>query len=137
MTANQLNPYLRFDGEARAAMEFYRDVLGGSLEVQTLGESGQSDDEAVKDRIMHAKLEAGHITIMASDSMPQQPPVVPGDSVSLSLVGDDLEGLTTIFAALSDGGTVSVPFEQQFWGDTFGMLTDRFGTQWMVNVLKS
>ena len=71
---------------------------------------------------------------MASDSMPEQPATVQGDSVALSLVGHDLDDLTRVFTALSDGGEVSVPFEKQFWGDTFGMLTDRYGTQWMVNV---
>lgn len=137
MTETQLNPYLRFDGDARAAMEFYRDVLGGTLDMQTLGDSGQSDDEATKDRIMHAHLDADGITLMASDSMPGQPPLVPGDNVSLSLVGSDAEGLTKIFEALAEGGTVVVQLEEQFWGDTFGMLTDRFGMQWMVNVSKS
>jgi PhnB protein len=135
MTETTLNPYLGFNGNAREAMEFYRDALGGSLYIQTFKESGQEMEGADGDRIMHAKLESGEITIMASDGPPGQTVDV-GNNVSLSLQGPDKDGLSRIFDALAEGGSVSVPMAEQFWGDTFGMLTDRFGISWMVNVTK-
>ena len=128
-----LNPYLAFDGTTREAMEFYREVFDGKLEIQTFEESGQDSHGADPQRVMHAQLEAEAITIMASDSMPEQP-VVMGNNVRLSLVGHDEAGLTDIFNKLAKDGEISVPLEKQFWGDTFGMVTDRFGLQWMVNV---
>jgi len=135
MADTQLNPYLTFNGNAREAMEFYRDVLGGSLETQTFAEADQEMAEADRDKIIHAQLAAGAVTLMASDSMPGQPVEV-GHNVSLSLQGSDQDALTRIFNGLADGGTVTMPMAEQFWGDTFGMLTDRFGINWMVNVSK-
>lgn len=129
----KLSPYLALDGNAREAMEFYKDVFGGTLEIQTFAEAGREMPGAEPDRVMHARLDAGDIMFMASDSMPGQPSTV-GTNVSLSLTGSDVDALTAIFGRLSEGGQVMMPLEQQFWGDTFGMLTDRYGLQWMVNI---
>lgn len=129
----KLSPYLALDGNAREAMEFYKDVFGGTLEIQSFAEAGREMPGAEPDRVMHARLDAGDIMFMASDSMPGQPSTV-GTNVSLSLTGSDVDALTAIFGRLSEGGQVMMPLEQQFWGDTFGMLTDRYGLQWMVNI---
>lgn len=134
MSDTSLNPYLAFNGNTREAMEFYANALGGVLEVQTFGDAGQAAPED-KDRVMHARLEADAITLMASDGMPGQE-VKFGDNVSLSLNGSDAEALRKTFDSLAEGGTVMMPLKEQFWGDTFGMLADRFGVQWMVNISK-
>lgn len=131
-----LNPYLTFDGTAKEAMEFYGGVLGGSLDVQTFGESPMESSEADKDRVMHARLDADGFTLMASDGMSDSP-VQAGSNFSLSLQGSDLDTLTNAFEGLAEGGEVTMPMAEQFWGATFGMLTDRYGINWMVNVEKA
>jgi PhnB protein len=130
---SRLNPYLNFAGDARAAMEFYADVFGGTLTMSTYGEYG-SPDAPEADKIMHGILEtpAGY-TLMGADNPPGMD-LDPGNDVSLSLSGDDAEELRGYWAKLADGGTVTVPLEKQMWGDEFGMCVDRFGVRWMVNI---
>jgi len=130
---SRLNPYLSFNGNAREAMEFYRSVFGGDLTVNTFGDFG-NPDPAVADKVMHAQLEsdAGY-TLMASDLMPDMP-FNPGDTMTVSLSGDDGEDLRRYWEKLAEGGTVTMPLEKQMWGDEFGMCTDRFGVPWMVNI---
>ena len=128
-----LNPYLMFSGKCAEAMKFYQSILGGDLKMQTVGESGQSKNEAEKDLIMHALLENGTLTIMASDGDAAHP-VNPGDNIRLSISGTDEAALTKYFNDLAEGGTVDLPLAKQFWGDTFGMLTDKFGIHWMINI---
>ncbi len=131
--ASRLNPYIGFSGNAREAMEFYQDVFGGTLTLNTFGELG-NDDPAGADKIMHGQLETDSgYTLMASDSAPGTDHN-PGDNISVSLSGDDGDDLRGYWAKLSDGGAVSVPLEKQMWGDEFGMCTDRFGIVWMVNI---
>jgi PhnB protein len=129
---SRLNPYIGFAGNARQAMEFYRDVFGGELTVNTYGESGMAAP-GHEDKVMHAQLEtpAGY-TLMASDAPPGMEPSG-GSDIQVSLSGDD-DDLRTYFAKLSEGGSVTMPLEKQMWGDEFGMLVDPFGVNWMVNV---
>jgi PhnB protein len=132
---SRLNPYISFLDTARPAMEFYREVFGGDLVLNTFGEYGTEGPGA--DNVMHAQLETpSGYTLMASDT----PPGVPrseGSSISISLSGDDADELRGYFAKLSDGGSVTMPLEKQMWGDEFGMVTDKFGITWMVNVAGS
>ncbi|MER6167823.1 VOC family protein [Streptomyces violaceorubidus] len=131
--SSRLNPYLSFDGDARRAMEFYEQVFGGTLALNTFGESGMPDP-AYADKIMHAMLETrGGFTLMASDTPPGME-YRPGSNFSVSLSGDDATELRGYWEKLSAGGSVSVPLEKQMWGDVFGMCTDRFGVPWMVNI---
>lgn len=131
----QLVTYLTFTDESRAAMEFYRSIFGGELILQTFGETGQGDTDEVKDRIIHAQLKNEMFTLMASDTHPDHGPgVVQGNGVNLSLIGSDTERLTEYFTKLAQGGTIEMPLEKQFWGDTFGACTDKFGIHWMVNI---
>jgi PhnB protein len=129
----QLNPYLTFRDTARQAMEFYRTVFGGELTLTTFKEFQASDDPREGDKIMHAHLAAPGIVLMASDT-PKGMPYTPGGSISLSLSGDDQAALTAHFDRLAAGGTITMPLEKAPWGDTFGMCTDKFGVQWMVNI---
>lgn len=129
--ASILNPYLNFADSARAAMEFYRDVFGGELTVMTFGDMGGEP----ADGVMHAQLATpSGFTLMASDMPPGD--AAPGATgpISISLSGDDEAELTGWFERLADGGTVLEPLQQQVWGDTFGMCTDRCGITWLVNI---
>ena len=128
-----MNPYLSFDGTARQAMEYYRTVFGGELTMNTFGEFGNADQPGA-DKIMHAQLNADQgITLMASD-MPPGMDHQPGNSMTVSLSGDDADRLRGYWQKLSDGGSVTMPLEKQMWGDEFGMCTDRYGVPWMVNI---
>ena len=133
MTA-RLNPYIGFQGQAKEAMEFYRSVLGGDLTLNTYGESGMADDPAQADKIMHAQLDAGpDLLLMASDAPPGMP-VDSGSRISVSLSGDDEQTLRRYWDGLVEGGSVTMPLEKAPWGDSFGMCTDRYGINWMVNI---
>ena len=135
--AVQLDPYLSFgDGKAREAMEFYQSVLGGSLEIHTFGEQGglPDNDPSIADQVMHALLDgASGIRLMGADAPPGMGEPT-ASSTQLSLSGDDDTALRGYWDALVDGGSVTVPLETAPWGDTFGMLVDRFGVPWMVNI---
>ncbi|MEU5998313.1 VOC family protein [Streptomyces sp. NPDC047197] len=130
---SRLNPYLSFGGDARPAMEFYKEVFGGELALNTFGEAGQQGTPDA-DKIMHAMLEAPNgFTLMGADTPPGMQHT-PGNNFSVSLSGDDASELRRYWEKLSAGGSVSVPLEKQMWGDVFGMCTDRFGIPWMVNI---
>jgi len=130
--ASRLNPYISFKDNAREAMEFYQSVFGGQLDVSTFGEFGSEGAEA--NGVMHANLETpSGFTLMASDT-PEGMPYEPGSSISVSLSGDDSDELRGYWEKLADGGSVTMPLEKQMWGDEFGMVTDKFGISWMVNI---
>jgi PhnB protein len=131
--ASRLNPYISFKDNARQAMEFYKEVFGGNLDLNTFGESGASDTPEA-DKIMHAMLETDRgFALMASDTPPGMEHN-PGSSISISLSGDDAAELRGYWEKLSAGGTVTMPLEKQMWGDEFGMCVDQFGISWMVNI---
>jgi PhnB protein len=132
----RLNPYLTFDGNARAAMKFYATVFGGGLNINTFGQYG-AKEPAVRNKIMHAVLEADHgFTLMASDTPPGSE-YSPGTNVTISLSGDDADTLRAYWKKLSRGGQVAIPLETQMWGDEFGQCTDKFGISWMVNISRT
>jgi PhnB protein len=133
--ASRLNPYVNFNGNARQAMEFYKEVFGGGLTVNTFGEFGAPDSPDAE-KIMHGMLETDNeFTLMGADT-PAGRERNPGDNISISLSGDDADELRGYWEKLSDGGTVSVPLEKQMWGDEFGMCVDQFGIPWMVNIVQ-
>lgn len=126
---------MHFKNNARQAMEFYKTVFGGELTMSTFKE-GMNTQGPEADNIMHAMLIIGpEMTLMGADT-PSNMDYAPGHSVELSLSGEasDEEKLKGYWEALSAGGTVTVPLEKAPWGDTFGMLTDKFGMEWMVNI---
>lgn len=130
----KLNPYLSFRNNAREAVEFYNSIFGGKLTLSTFKEYHVSQDPSEDDKIMHAQLEAENgITLMAADT-PNVMEYQPGTNISMSLSGDNEAELKTYFEKLSAGGTVAQPLEQAPWGDSFGMLIDKFGIHWMVNI---
>ncbi len=132
-----LNPYLNFNGQTRAAMEFYKTVFGGELTMNTLGEGAGVTDPLTKDNIMHADLRADNGTvIMAADDVGDEKSRT-GSNCSLSLSGDNYQELSGYYESLKEGGEVVEPLAQAPWGDTFGMLRDKFGVLWLVNITGS
>ena len=130
-----LNPYLSFDGVTRQAMEFYQSVLGGNLDLRTFGELG-SPEASLADKIMHSVLETDKgFTLMAADTPPGME-LNAGNNITISLSGDDAD-LRGYFEKLAAGGSIMMPLEKQMWGDEFGMLIDKFGVPWMVNITAS
>jgi PhnB protein len=134
MTDVQLNPYLQFKDQARAAIEFYSTVFGGEPTVQTFAELGMSGDPSNDERIMHAQLVTPHGLVLMVSDVPDGVPYEPGSAISIALSGHDEPTLRGFYDALADGGTIIEPLEQAPWGDYFGACVDRFGTSWMVNI---
>jgi PhnB protein len=131
--ASRLNPYISFDGTAREAMESYKATFGGELSVNTFGDFGESPP-GYEDKVMHSQLETpSGFTLMASDTPPGMP-YQAGTNISVSLSGDDDGELRGYWDKLADGGQVTLALEKQMWGDVFGMVVDRFGITWMVNI---
>jgi len=132
---SQLNPYLSFRDTARQAMEFYQGIFGGTLESSTFKEyPGVSEDPGEDEKIMHSVLKTEYgMTLMASDT-PNRMAYTPGNDFSLSLSGDNETELRGYFERLAADGTVTMPLEKAPWGDTFGMVKDRFGISWLVNI---
>ncbi len=130
----RLNPYISFKDNARQAMEFYKTVFGGELVMTSFKDAHMPVDADEGDKIMHAMLEAKNgIVFMAADT-PHHMEYQPGAAISMSLSGEDETELRGYWEKLSSGATVSQPLEKAPWGDTFGMLTDKFGIRWMVNI---
>lgn len=127
-------PLPRFRSGAREALEFYHSVFGGTLTIGTFGEAGMSQDPADADKVMHGQLDGDQgLLLMASDA-PSGMPTPAESSISLSLSGDDHELLTRWWNGLAQGATIVEPLTTAPWGDTFGMLTDRHGVSWLVNI---
>jgi PhnB protein len=127
--------YLNFDGNCKEAMEFYAKGLGGELMMMPFGDmpGGAPQPEGMKDRIMHARITKGPIPLlMASDRMPGHP-INPGNNFAVSAGCESLDEIKSLFAALGEGGEVTMPLQDQFWGAHFGMLKDKFGIHWMFN----
>ncbi|HMN27414.1 MAG TPA: VOC family protein [Caldilineaceae bacterium] len=131
---SKLNPYLSFKDNAREAMEFYKTVFGGKLVMNTFSEFHAAQNPSEGNKIMHSMLEADNgIAFMASDT-PEGMDYHPGSNMSMSLSGDNEAELRAYWQKLSAGATITVPLEKAPWGDTFGMLTDKFGIPWLVNI---
>lgn len=129
-----LNPYLSFRDSARAAMEFYQSVFGGELSIDTFEAFEMGQDPAENHLVMHAQLETpAGFTLMASDT-PGFMPYTPAAGFAVSISGDDADALEGYWNALATDGTVTMALDTPPWGGRFGMLTDRFGVDWMVSI---
>ena len=132
--ATTLNPYLSFRDNAREVMEYYKSVFGGDLTVSTFGEYQASQDPAEQDKVMHAMLTTDSGMVLMAADTPNGMDLNPGSNISVSISGDDEGELRRYWDGLVDGGSVTMPLEKAPWGDTFGMCTDKFGINWLVNV---
>jgi len=133
MAEVSLEPYIFFKGNAKEAMEFYKDVFGGELTVSTYAETpGMENTPGVeKDWLMHANLKGGMVNLMASDTAEASDK---SNKVTLSLGGTEEAAMREIFEKLSAGGSNIKPLEKMFWGDIYGDFTDKYGVDWMMNV---
>ena len=128
-----LHPYLMFEGNCRDAMEFYKGIFGGELNMMTFGQVDDSCPAALRDQIMHASLMGGEVAFMGCDS--PQPGPLAGDKIQLSLSGFDETSLRKKFEQLSEGAiAITVPMAKQVWGDIFGAFKDKYGIDWMIDV---
>ncbi|MBL8581709.1 MAG: VOC family protein [Rhizobiaceae bacterium] len=126
-------PYLSFDGNCREAFAFYQRVLGGEIKAMiSHGETPIADQVPPdwKDRIINAYLVAEGAELMGADSPPGS---AAPTGFSLSIMLDDEARARRVFSALAEGGTIIMPLEPTFWAAMFGMVTDRYGTPWMIN----
>ena len=126
----QFRVYLRFNGRCKEAMEFYKQIFGGELTLQTIGQSPMAAQmPAMRDKIMHSLLSSGNIQIMGSDMNPDEG-YKHGNSIVLSLIGESKGEIETLFAKLAQGGKVTHPINEEFFG-TYGDLMDKFGVNWL------
>ena len=129
----KLIPYLHFAGNCEEALNLYKSVLNGKVEIVSRYDNpNMKAPEDYKNKILHGTFTFEDNTIMVSDTHPDYK-LTFGDNAALSLSGKDEAGIKRIYDALSEGGQILMPLEKQFWGDFYGYFVDRFGVRWMVN----
>ena len=132
-----VQPYLFFDGRCEEAIAFYKQAVGAEVIMVTRWKSAPDPSmctDANKDKVMHASLRIGDAEILASDGRCEGKPKFEGFALNLS-AADDAEA-ARLFAALGEGGQVTMPMAKTFFSSSFGTLTDRFGVDWMVMVMQ-
>ena len=133
-----IEPYLFFAGRCEEAVEFYRMALGAEVTMLMRYKDSPEPPPPGKlppgseNKVMHASLRIGDATVMASDGFSSGQPSFRGFSLSLNV--PDEARAEALFAALANGGQVQMPLSKTFWSPRFGMVTDRFGVGWMINV---
>jgi PhnB protein len=136
---NEVVTFLNFDGNCRDAMEFYKKCFDAELFLLPYSEAPGDlpwVTEETKDRIMHSSLTKGSLTIlMAADTISGRP-FQQGNTTSVAIHCESLQETEALFAALGEKGEITMPLQETFWAVRFGMLTDRFGIRWMLNLGK-
>lgn len=140
-----INPYLNFNGNTEEVFDFYKSIFGGDFPFimrfnempqeanDAEGCTGESIPENDANGIAHISLPIGKTMLMASDVPSNMPQVSAGSNISLCISVDSRADADRIFNALSNGGTIQMPMQDQFWGDYYGMLVDKYQIQWMVS----
>jgi PhnB protein len=127
----QLTPYLMFNGTCEEALNFYSTTIGGEIKHLSRYEGSHAESMgADKQKVMHATFEGNGIAFMASDG---SQPVSNSGNIHLCVDFKDAVAMENVFNALGDGATITMPLQDTFWGAKFGMLTDKFGINWMLN----
>lgn len=135
---NFVQTYLFFNGRCEEAVAFYRQALGAEVEMMMRFKDSPEPPRpgmvppGFENKIMHCSFRIGATTVMASDGCTAESANFEGFSLSLT-VADEAEA-NRVFAALAEGGQVRMPLAKTFWSPCFGMVQDRFGIGWMVNV---
>jgi PhnB protein len=130
----QLTPYLMFNGQCEEALNFYAKALDGEIKSLMHFEGSPAENMSVdKKQVMHSHFEAKGILFMASDSGQPGTESTQAGGVHLSINFDTAEEEEKVFNALAEGGKVTMPLQDTFWGARFGMLTDKYGINWMFN----
>lgn len=132
----QLAPYIFFYGRCAEALEFYKGVFGGTAEVMRVKDSPMAADMPghAGDSVMHASFKAPGVEFFASDGREQKAVNPDEGNISLALDAASAEEGEKIFNALAEGGKVSMPIAEAFWGGRFGMIQDKFGLEWMMTL---
>ena len=133
-----LNPYLHFNGNAEEAFNFYKSQFGGEFQTLQRYENMPSDVPTPSGsnpaKILHVSLPISKETVLMGSDVPgSHPGVTIGSNFAISINTESEEEATKLFDGLSAGGQVTMPLGNTFWGAFFGMFTDKFGIQWMVN----
>jgi PhnB protein len=130
----QLEPYIFFYGRCEEALEFYKKAIGGDYELNRFEGSPMADQVPpdFRNKIMHATFKGPGFSFMAADGQPGKTLKADEGNVSLSLATEDASEAERVFNALAQGGNVMMPFADAFWGGKFGILTDKFSTEWMI-----
>lgn len=139
-----LNPYLHFIDNTEKAFNFYKTIFGGEfVSFQRYKDMPQGSEdpgcepisEADSEKILHVALPIGKDNVLMASDCPEslKDTVTPGNNISISLATESEEETERLFNALSEGGEIKMPLQKTFWNAYFGMLTDKFGIQWMVN----
>jgi len=126
--------YLNFNGMTEEAVHFYHQVFGtGTPQIQYFRDMpGHESDSQLENRVLHARLTVHGTPLYFSDSMPQNP-VSHGDGITLAIVSDDAELLTSEYNKLAEGGRILMPLQDTFWSKAYGIVEDRYGIQWQIN----
>ncbi len=138
MMSISLNPYLIFDGNTKEAVHFYEKALGGKvISIMTYGDMPADPNhpltDDMKDCVMHAHLKVGDADLMFTDNFPGTP-YQPGDTVQIAIHPREEARAREIFAALEDGGQVVLPIQKMDWSPLYGIVKDKFGVTFQVNV---
>lgn len=133
----EFTTYLTFDGTTKEAMKFYAECFGAELSMITFGEANVPHADSEKNRIMHARISKGTMTLMASDSSVNMPTkLIQGNNFSISVNCESVEETEKFYKFLIKNGKEIMPLQETFWATRFGMLTDQFGINWMFNLEK-
>ena len=135
----QLQPYIFFYGRCEEALEFYKRVFGGTYEAMRVKDTPMADKmpAEARDKIMHASFKSPSISFLASDGRDSKVIDPDAGNISLALSTTNAPEAERIFKALSDGGKITMPLDDAFWGGRFGTVNDRFGNEWLVTILES
>lgn len=132
----KVQAYVNFGGRCEEALAFYKQSIGaevtGLIRWKDSPDMGMKPPPGFEEKIMNAAFRIGETELMADDGMGEKQPEFKGMSLVID-VADDAEA-KRVFAALGEGGNVTMPLMKMFWASSFGMLTDKFGVPWMVNV---
>jgi len=135
----KLSPYVFYSGTCEEAINHYQRILGGDIVMMSRYGDGPGGEELAleaKNLIMHARLVFEGQALMASDAHPSMPNNG-SHGFSLALNFTDLDKTERVFNGLAEGGSVTMPLQKTFWAERFGMLTDRYGIEWMINAGES
>lgn len=138
---SKINPYLTFLGNCEEAFEHYKSVFNGEITMlsrfsEMPPQEGVTIPESVQEKIMHITLTIDEDTIlMGSDTGGEwAPKTIVGNNFSLSITAGSKEQADDYFSRLSEGGKVTMPMEKTFWGEYFGMCTDKYDINWMISL---
>ena len=134
----RFNPYLSFNGECEAAFKFYEQCLGGNIELMMPYEGSPMADSVPADwgkKVMHAEFKLGDRVLMGADCHAERYEKPQGNAIMLSI--DDPKKADHVFQRLSENGTVTMPIQETFWAERFGVFVDQFGIPWMINCDKA